>query len=561
MKASELPTDAPDAVLSRVVGRLRLPYSGSDITNAIAAHPRPNSLLALVEVATTLGVKTTAGRADESALADAPLPAIVHFNGAGSPGGFAVLEGISSEGFTIWDSVNGSRTVTRELFLEQWSGIVALVERDDGRRVSRLAYLRSRLSEMLLRSIDPPAVMGKGASILRATLGVLIAALLSLAITDLPPGDRLPAIAIVLLSLAGLFVTVVTASTVADQSNPIAARLCARGKLIDCQSVLTSQYSRIGGVPLSDLGIAFFGSITLLLATSSASSQVATAWLVCGIVYAAAVPLSVMLVAVQIHMRQLCTLCLAVHAVNASSATIAWLFLHNRQWALGDVFPSLLVFVLYLFLVLFFVVPYFRRSEGLFRLADKQRRMSATPFAGLAEFLTEAPTEVRGPDCGVSLGGGAGHELVAFIHPGCGRCEPVLREVVAIAGRGWATGFIAIAPRRPEEWDRRVCSALIAVGLSGGAERIAEAYLVAKKNLDRFRHEDPIGFLAAELSISRDDIDGVLDRAEALVRNAEEFADDHVEGTPAIFFDSRPFRAPLAHLEFLLESHPDLIPS
>jgi hypothetical protein len=43
------------------------------------------------------------------------------------------------------------------------------------------------------------------------------------------------------------------------------------------------------------------------------------------------------------------------------------------------------------------------------------------------------------------------------------------------------------------------------------------------------------------------------------VERAERAVDDHADGTPAIFFDGRPYTAPLAHLAFLIEKHPELL--
>ena len=44
-----------------------------------------------------------------------------------------------------------------------------------------------------------------------------------------------------------------------------------------------------------------------------------------------------------------------------------------------------------------------------------------------------------------------------------------------------------------------------------------------------------------------------------MVLRAERFVDDHAEGTPAVFVDSRLYRGELSHLAFLLQEHPELL--
>ena len=55
------------------------------------------------------------------------------------------------------------------------------------------------------------------------------------------------------------------------------------------------------------------------------------------------------------------------------------------------------------------------------------------------------------------------------------------------------------------------------------------------------------------------DIERNFDVALGLVRQAEALEDDHGEGTPAIFFDSRLYRGPLTHLAYLLQEHEGLL--
>src|SRR5690242_12165339 len=118
MDRTGIPTDGPESALERIARRLHLHYSNTYVARAVARHPQPSSLLALVEVAATLGLKVTPGRTEVSELAGIEGPAIVHFDG-----GFGVLESVSDEGFKVWDSRRGAHVIDRERFLQFWSGI------------------------------------------------------------------------------------------------------------------------------------------------------------------------------------------------------------------------------------------------------------------------------------------------------------------------------------------------------------------------------------------------------------------------------------------------------
>ena len=146
MDRTGIPTDGPESALGRIARRLHLRYSNTFVARAVARHPQPSSLLALVEVASTLGLKVTPGRTEASELARIDGPAIVHFDG-----GFGVLEGVSGDGFKVWDSRRGSHVIERERFLEFWSGIVVLVERDEEARGREEGFVRTSVDRDVLR--------------------------------------------------------------------------------------------------------------------------------------------------------------------------------------------------------------------------------------------------------------------------------------------------------------------------------------------------------------------------------------------------------------------------
>ena len=65
--------------------------------------------------------------------------------------------------------------------------------------------------------------------------------------------------------------------------------------------------------------------------------------------------------------------------------------------------------------------------------------------------------------------------------------------------------------------------------------------------------------MSTALSLPAERIRSELGAAQRSVARTEELADRLTEGTPAIFFDSRQYRAPLGHLAILLRELPELL--
>lgn len=546
--SSQIPADGPDAVLGRLVATLRLPHDRAQVARSLAAHPRPTSLLALVDVGRQLGLELTPVRSNLEALRAQPAPVIVHFDRDGV-GGFGVLERFSEDRLEVWDSENGLHPLDRDLFLETWSGVAVLM------KSSSTGAPRSwgaRLPALLFGG-DPPSIVGPSSKDLRIALVVLFLLVLSLAVWTYPVGARVPTLALACLCLAGVVITASMTMAISDYAGPFSPGICRRGRLIDCQSVLTSRFARVFGIPLSDLGIAFYLAMLLLL-VSGAGRPAASG--VAAFIFVATVPVAIALTALQLWMRRLCAMCLAVHAVNLGGAAVAWLYL-PRNLVGPEVWHMASLFALFLCVALFVVIPYLKEAKGVARLMIERARMSASPLASAAQLVTEPDTGLEAAACAVELGGSAApDQLVAFVHPTCKQCAPVIRELRALAAGGRVNAFLTIPPRGPAE--QRLCEVLIGIGLRAGAEEMLRAFDIAKHRLDDLLHDDPSKLLQSELGLPQEAMEPAAD-AVAIVERTESFAEDHVEGTPALFFNGIPYRGPVSHLIELLAQHPDLL--
>jgi uncharacterized membrane protein len=554
---ADIPGDGPDAALVRLVRHHGLRYSREFVNRSLLEHSQPSSLLALVEVAPKVGLKPTAARAEPEALDDLAVPSVVHFV-AGSTGGFGVLESTTPEGLVVWDSVNGSRVVPRDTFVKHWSGVVVMVEPDRENAVPERGYLFRRLTEMMIGRVSSPSVIGgPGATGLRVSLAALIAVLLAFAVSEVPSDDRLAAASLIVLTILGAATSIVAAVSVGDARKPFAARICKRGKLIDCESVLTSPYSRIYGFPLSHFGIAFFGA--LLLTVAIGGSVGAPVWFGVRIAYLLTIPAALVLVGLQVVMRQLCTLCLTVHTVNVASVMIATTMLADYGWGGRTALVSIIAIASLAALLLLLVIPYALNGAELDAYARTQRQMMASPLASAAQVLTVPPLSDPPTACALTLNESGEHELVAFVHPGCSRCSVLVEEIPALVATGRVKVRLALAPKKDDAADLRLCAAVYAAGLALGPSAMLDAYRVAKRHFEKSSSDDPLAVVAVELGADASVLDAQRNVANSLAERAETFANRHLEGTPALFVDGRPFRGPTEHLLVLLERYPDVL--
>lgn len=557
----QVPSDDPGVVLFRLVRKARLPYSSRFVSNAVATHPQAQSLLALVQVAPYLGLRVTAAKVEPEGLDELQTPVVVHF--ASGNGGFGVLEGVGRDEVVLWDSRAGRRRVERAAFLEAWSGIVALAERDDAQRKAEPGYRKQRFIELLGGGIVRPDLAGPPTGRILAGVTVAVVAVLLLAAAFGRPADtRWAAALVVLFSAAGTVLTAtLTHATAGLTANPHVPG-CPRGKLVNCESVLNSPYSKVRGIPMSDFGTSFFVAVVLLVATAAVEPERGDPWAAVAFAFLAAAPVALGLVGVQVAMRRFCTMCLAVHALILGGAAASWTFL-DEPWRGRDLAGAGALLLVYYSLVMFALIPFFTRERRTRELLDTQLRVAGSPFATLAFLTTGTPAPLRAAVAGIRLPGPpSAHELVLFAHPTCKQCGQMIPELVALASSGATEVHVAILPRYPDGPERAVCEAIVAAGRAGGPDAFLRAYSYAKGRFMALMEEDFARVIAEQTSLERGTIEGELAAARAMIAHTEEVAEGRIDGTPALFFDTRlyPYNTPLAHLETLLHRHSGLLP-
>jgi len=550
----DVPADGPSQVLTEACRRRGLRYTRGHVREVLARHSEPTSLLALVETAPLLGLKAVAGQAELETLVETELeelPVVLHFRG--TPGGFGLLEAVlaGERGFRIWDSQQGSREVEREAFAARWSGIVVFLERS-GAAVAERGYWRRRTREVLWEERRPgPELAGPRASRgARWGLAVLGLGVLGLAVLAQAPGARLGAAVLMGLTALGLGASLLALTWKRGR----ASALCGTGGPMDCESVLLSAQAYVAGVPLAGLGAAFFGASLVLQGTMALGTGPAPLWLA-GVAFACALPLSMLLVGVQVWMRRLCTLCLTVHAVNAAGAALFLLWLRpGVPVASQELGPAALLLMLLFGLLLSTVVPYLSRAGEDAEVRREHAQLLRSPLGTLTQ-LSQQPRLTLEPEAvGARVGeADAPHALVVLVHPGCKLCGPALEELEALVERqgAWLRAFIGVAPLDPEDpRDEAICEALATVGVAFGGAVLLRAYHLARSHFSRlYADAAPRALLARELGLDATRLEAAREQAAARVRAAAVLKSRHAKGVPAFFLDGRRCEAPLSHVE------------
>ncbi|QRN95162.1 hypothetical protein JRI60_39720 [Archangium violaceum] len=557
LRDSSLPHDTPALALAEVVRRRGLRYSRAHVREAFRSHPQPTSLLAAVEVARSVGLEPTAGQGDLETLEEteaSELPAILHFVVDGEEG-FGLLEAVlpGAAGVRVWDSRNGSQELTRDELVSLWSGVIVFLE-PQGEGAPERGYLPRRARELLLEEWRPrTGLVGSSSSpVVRWGLGVMAVLLLGLATSALPAGVRGPGALLAGLTALGLAASLTALAWTRGQK---ASVLCGGGGPVDCESVLLSDWARIAGVPLSGLGAAFFGASLLVQCTSALSGSVAPAWLA-GAAFLPTLPVSALLVVVQLRMRRFCTLCMAVHAVDAAGAAVFLLGLAPRVSLPPEgLLPAALLLVFLFGLLLSSTVPHLSRKEEDDSRERDRARLERSPLTSLARLTGEKALPVDAGAVGVRLGGGEGapHTLVMLASPGCKQCGPLLEQLEGVVARHGDVlrvhvGVPPIEPGNPREV--ALCEALACVGVAFGGGVFLQAFRAAKQAVrELMKAPEPLAELAALTGLDRGALEAARETARAQVRAATMLKVERTPGVPAFFFDDRRCEAPLSHVE------------
>ncbi|HKQ61311.1 MAG TPA: vitamin K epoxide reductase family protein [Candidatus Polarisedimenticolaceae bacterium] len=569
----------PADALAAAARHLGLDPDPTDLRARFERHPAPQSLLALVQVASTLGIEARAFQATSSDLETLRLPAVVHLRGAGAGGddAFALLVARQDAAVVLEDPEDGRRfELSPAEFAGVWSGVlVQLAHGAAPAEPVRASWIRARFRDLDAASATAEAARLVGLIVLVA-LGVAAAARLGLERRAV--GVGIGAAGGLVLDLLGTIVSAALfyagrRTRVAGATPRFATVICGSGRLGDCEGVLSSRWARVGGVDLASLGFGFFASCLLVAAAGTLlrGPRLVALFAELGATHLAALPAALFLVGVQLWpLRRICPLCMSAHAVvlAGSALGVAWLAATWDMLRAADLAPIVALHTASFLGVIGLVLPYL--ELGLETRAHRARLgwIQATPWGALAELAGRPPVIAGRLDAAIRLGRPfAPFRLDALVHPFCSGCPPLLERLSALALRyadALEVGF-HLPPRDSRNpADRELCAALSTLGLLAGGEQTLHVYGAVK---DRPWHHLELARTGGAARVLHDylapdvDVAAALERGRAAVDAADRLATRLRRGTPALLLNGRPWEGTLDDLERLLADHAALLGS
>ena len=273
------------------------------VRQAVHEYPGQVTPAALLELLQLWGVDTVpmAGSVDE-------LPAdvagsLVPLVGGGGGGRYGVVLQAGDARITLMAD-GTTLDLTHSEFNALWNGMLLVLKPREGAGEPFAAEHEAALRTDRMR---------------HGALALAVPALLALAVLTWPPRSwGMALVTLTLLKLMGLAAAVVLSFEQAGIGRPL-QRLCAAGPVANCARVLRSPASRLGPVPLSDLGLVYFAGGLAALVLAAFTGQVAPALAMLGVLSMVLLPLTALSVYYQVvKLRSYCWLCLLV-------ASLLWL--------------------------------------------------------------------------------------------------------------------------------------------------------------------------------------------------------------------------------------------
>ncbi len=579
--SSDIPVyDAISAFL-QAARHMGLRYSELWTRDRFGLHQKPNSLLAVVELAPAFGLIPTACQCDPDILREQGLSAILYLN-VSDVQGFGTFLYVEDEEYVIASDESGEYRLHREELMQIWGGIAVFLERsDDGGEVERGYYLRRSWGEMnrvfkaVRRRFPQLEELGAGSRLAGILLIVTLACISVVRSLHVSESWAWAPIALAVTTGLGILLTAmlykVSRGVRGLANRGLAERLCGGTGMVDCDSVLHSRWAGIGKWSLASLGLAWFTSSWILIAFGTMIQPLPERiflWL--GLMYIASCPLSLLLIGVQFWpLARICPLCMGVHGLVISAAAAGWFDLvQPGEFLVSDVLPIAAVHAVLLLLLLGFVFPWLEARLNLQSLRSAMGNASATPLGALA--ITAAATQY---DMEALTGPLTWEEsnmpvrVDVFINPICLPCGPIVDQVLKIFEAHESKFHLGLhlAPKtgRYVEGDRQLITALTAIGLLAGRDHGLQAFRAAKSESSKWLKRalaDEKGMIESITDVTLDAvIADAMDRAREITLEAEKTLGLGYVGIPAVFIGGRYFDAPMSQFATLLADHYELL--
>ena len=293
----------------KILELLEVRFTGNYLKEEIISHPQFPSLLTLSDVLEKYHISTLPLKIGMEKLDQIPTPCIVQVRVEGKEF-FQTLSHIAEDRLAGHDEMGKTFNVSREDFLNTWTGVVLAVEKNDNSAEPGIeeSIRKEEIQTFLIAGMVLFALIavGFGWNDLMGT------------------GYGFATAGFLLLKLSGLGISGLILWREIDKDNPLVQKLCSGGGKADCNTVLDSKAFKFadGAISPGSLAFAYFfaGSLMLLTQLSSQSLLSTLAWL-----SLATLPVVVTSFYYQaFKIKKWCRLCLILLGVLLLEMALAW---------------------------------------------------------------------------------------------------------------------------------------------------------------------------------------------------------------------------------------------
>lgn len=410
-----------------ILSLLHVKHTSQYLKDNILSHPDHPSLLSISDTLEKYQIKTLAIKIDFEKLIEMPLPCIIQVNVKNEPL-FFVLNSVSNNKVTYYNDTSKLIEISKEGFLDQWTGICLLLETTETTKEKDIEKkLKARRFQNLLKgSIAVMILSWIMLSFLKADISLSTSSIFYISIYSLLKG-------------IGITVGVFLLWFDVDQYNPTLQNFCkGGGKKINCNAVLDSKHAKLfnGFLSLSLLSFSyFFGTLAYLLFTNFSPSGLA----VLGVLSFLTLPIVGVSIYYQaVIIKQWCKFCIIIQVTLLMEIGIIFLSDFYKAPIAYETLPLLVTLLLLPILGWKFLKPLLkqRKEINFHKRALKKIKHNPNVLEGL--LIKSRKINTQPERLGISFTNeSAKYNIIKVCSPYCGPCamaHPILEKLV-IAGK------------------------------------------------------------------------------------------------------------------------------
>lgn len=502
--------------IKNILKLLNIQFSTGYLKDEVLSHPHFPSLLCISDVLEKYKISQASVKLGKDRLDEVPLPSIVQVSVRGKKF-FHTLTHISEETVTRYDEHGKKNEIPRKEFLEMWTGVTLLVERNED---SAEPGIGDRIQQRKIRT----TLMGI------LVLFVLIG--LGMGLNEfVRNGNLLFAYSFILLKSAGLVIAILILWREVDRDNPMLQTFCSGEGKAGCNAVLDSTNLKFanGAITPATLACAYFFASFFLLLTHTFSPSL---FALLGWLSLATIPVAMISVYYQaFKIKQWCRLCLILLGILLLEMTFSWMGqFYQNPIRLID-FSAFSVLFLGVVLIWMYLKPILVKKDDYYNYKRNLKKIKSNPaiFGSLLSQSKMITNPVQG--LGISIKSkSARYHVLKVCNPYCDPCAKVHPELERLVESGSIDLQILYFPNADmEDLKTKTISHFLAIAGKGDLQE-------TRKALDQWYNTNGEKDYAVFAQLYP--MNGELEQQGEKMRNMKEWCErEGITQTPTIFIN------------------------